>query len=194
MRARAAVTVFIVCVLVFGLGAVAFGQAPSIGRFGSLRRARPPSDSTAARCARFDRLPVGSELRKHQGITFTNTHGSLIVQAAYPGEPFSPPNSILPEPYENPGNRTRATPSALVLAARVTLGDYDGDEDFIYLEAFDSTGALVASDSDFLPAPLEGGIDLFVTSETSNIAYIEFWAEHEGGYNSVYFDNVCFRE
>jgi hypothetical protein len=71
------------------------------------------------------------------------------------------------------------------------MGDYDSDEDTIYLVAYDSSGNVVASDSAVLPATLIGRMSLSVRSSTVNIAYIDFWGVG-ANINSVYFDNVCF--
>jgi len=142
-------------------------------------------------CIRFDGVPENSPLTGYSRVWFTNSDGGLTIVAANPGSPFTGPNSVLPDNYAFVGNRTRATPPRLVSAAQVTLGDFDGDEDTIYLEAYDATGGLVDSDTDVLPLSLNGGIDLHVQSDSTSIAYIEFWGVG-GSENSVYFDNVCF--
>ena len=145
-----------------------------------------------ARCWRFDDLQPGSVLTNYRGASFTNTDGPLRVVEDMPGPPFTAPNSILPDYFYNPGNLTRATPPDLVRGAKVTMGDYDADEDTIYLVAYDSHGNQIDSDTDVLPQTLEGGLWLEVDSDSVGIAYIEFWGEGIGQGNSVYFDNVCF--
>jgi len=142
-------------------------------------------------CLRFDDLPAGSALTTYHSVVFTNTAGGLTVNAAYPGAPFSSPNAVLPDNYSTPGNYSQAKPPVLVRRAAVTMGDYDADQDNIFLNAYDSNGSLVASDTDVVPASLSGGVILTVSSATANIAYITFWGVGTNE-NSVYFDNVCF--
>src|SRR5262249_37587735 len=136
----------------------------------------------------FDELSAGATVGVYRGFRFTNTNGALTVQAQYPGPTFTAPNSVLPDNYFYTGNRTRVTPPELISSVSVTMGDYDSDEDPINLDAYDSNGVLVGSDSDLVPSSLNGGIDLTVTLDTDVIAYAEFWAD-DG--NSVYFDNIC---
>lgn len=141
----------------------------------------------------FDDLLAGSELRFYRGVGFSNSDGPLRVIEDYPGPVFSPPNVILPDQAWTVGNLTRARPPVLVRAARVTLGDWDADEETIYLNAYDTNGALLATDSEVLPETFIGGVNLGVQSDASNIAYIELYGVDPGGANTVYFDNLCFR-
>ena len=140
-------------------------------------------------CLNFDDLNPGTKLTTYGGVTFTNTHGGLTVQATYPGPVFTSPNSVLPDNYNNSGNRNRATFSTLVSQASVTMGDLGADADDLYLEAYDSNGYLVDSDSASIAAGWFGGVNLEVSG--SGIAYVEFWGVGLN-YNSVYFDNLCF--
>jgi len=140
-------------------------------------------------CLNFDDLDPGTPLTTYGGVRFTNTHGGLTVQEAYPGPVFTSPNSVLADSYTSPGNKSRATFSTLVSQVSVTMGDYDADPDDLYLEAYDSNGYLVDSDFTSIPGTLYGGVNLEVSG--SGIAYVEFWGVGLNN-NSVYFDNLCF--
>jgi hypothetical protein len=185
----------ILVVLALGLVAAPSAGAQSAARDGIKalphRHVVPWAAPQAGVCLRFDDLPAGSALTTYHSVVFTNTDGGLTVQDAYPGAPFSSPNAILPDNYSVPGNSSTAKPPVLVRRAAVTMGDYDADQDNVFLNAYDSNGGLVASDTDVVPASLSGGVILTVSSTTANIASITFWGVG-GSENSVYFDNVCF--
>ncbi len=65
------------------------------------------------------------------------------------------------------------------------------DEDFLYLEAYDSSDALLASATEVLPWDLEGGKTISVTA-ASDVKYVKFWGEGLVRQNSVVFDNFSF--
>jgi hypothetical protein len=189
---RSKLLVFLaMCGLLMALGPGASGQSRSADGIGGRDAVAVPTSHSAGACLRFDDLASGTALTVYRDVTFTNTDGGLTVQAQYPGPPFSPPNAVLPDFYSTPGNRSSAMPRRAVKAAAVTLGDYDADEDAIYLEAYDADGNLVASDSAIVPASLNGGIQLHVSVDSAVITRIDFWGVG-GSENSVYFDNVCF--
>jgi len=184
----------ILVALALGLVAAPSAGAQSAARDGIKalpHRTVVPSAPQAGVCLRFDDLQAGSQLTTYHSVVFTNTDGGLSVRADYPGAPFSSPNSILPDNYSVPGNSSTAKPPVLVRRAAVTMGDYDADQDNVFLNAYDSNGTLVASDTDVVPASLSGGVILTVSSATANISYITFWGEGTNA-NSVFFDNVCF--
>jgi hypothetical protein len=149
----------------------------------------PPTEGLT--CLNFDDLAPGTALTTYGGVRFANTHGGLTVQSAYPGPVFTSPNSVLPDNYSSSGNRSRATFSAPVSEASVTMGDYGADSDNLYLKAYDSSNNLVDSDLKSIPSGLGGGVDLLVSG--SNIAYVEFYGRGLNE-NSVYFDNLCFTQ
>jgi hypothetical protein len=181
------------------LGAILAGAAPSAAQaragdlFAASARTTLPAAPTGGACLNFDDLLAGTELRSYHGVRFSNSDGPLRVIDDYPGPAFSPPNVILPDQAWTAGNLTRARPPVLVNAARVTLGDWDADQETIYLNAYDANGTLLATDSEVLPETFIGGVNLAVLSDANDIAFIEFYGADPGGANTVYFDNVCFR-
>jgi hypothetical protein len=149
----------------------------------------PPTEGLT--CLNFDDLAPGTALTTYGGVRFKNTHGGLTVKSAYPGPVFTSPNSVLPDSYSSSGNKSRATFSAPVSEASVTMGDYGADSDDLYLRAYDSSNNLVDSDFTSIPSTLNGGVDLLVSG--SDIAYVEFYGRGVNN-NSVYFDNLCFTQ
>ena len=191
MRGRVVLLLVLALALVPG-GALA--QAPKGAPDGIRARTAGhagQSSPLVGRCLLFDDLTAGSVLTLYRGVQFANSDGPLRVSADYPGPPFTAPNSILPDNYSAAGNHTLAKPPLLVRGAGLTMGDYDSDQDTIYLVAYDTSGGVVGSDSAVLPASLNGGASLSVLSSTANIAYIDFWGVGVNN-NSVFFDNVCF--
>jgi len=167
-------------------------MAPGWARDGLAGTSRVTSaPDLSGKCLLFDDLVVGSHLTVYNGVVFLTSDGPLTVVDDDPGFPFSAPNSILPDNSNTPGNHTMARPAVAVKGAGVTMGDYDGDQDTIYLNAYDKNGNLVKSVSGAVPASLYGGVSLSVKSTTANIAYIDFYGVGTNN-NSVYFDNVCF--
>lgn len=74
----------------------------------------------------------------------------------------------------------------------MALGDYDADNDYIYLNLYDATNTWLASDTDLVPASLWGGKTLSaVAPGGTHVAYAEFWGVGVNN-NSVYFDNFRF--
>ncbi len=142
----------------------------------------------------FDDLAVGDVLSSQYGVlgvVFSNSDGSLRVQEAYPGVPFTSPLSILPDYFETANNKSRADFSlAGITNVSVVLGDFNSDQDSIFLEAYDTFGNLIGSDSAILPWDLSGGKLLSVTTN-SDISYVKFWGVG-GSNNSVYFDNFQY--
>jgi|ERR1041384_5743109 len=191
MRGKLVLPIVVALALVPG-GAVAQGRN---GAADGIRARAPgitgPSSPLVGRCLLFDDLTDGSVLTVYRGVQFANSDGPLRVTANYPGPPFTAPNAILPDNYSVTGNHNLARPPLLVRGAGLTMGDYDSDEDTVYLVAYDSSGGVVGSDSAVVPASLNGGVSLSVLSNTVNIAYIDFWGVGVNN-NSVFFDNVCF--
>jgi hypothetical protein len=135
--------------------------------------------------------PVGVDFGGY-GVTFWDTGTNLLkVTENYPGPPFSPPNSVYN--YNQGGYGWHYWAEFLNAPATyvsVVMGDFDVDAEDIFLVAYDSLGNQVASDSDFLPDTLNGGLELEVAAP--EIAKVEFWGG--GSYpGSVYFDNFVFR-
>jgi hypothetical protein len=78
-----------------------------------------------------------------------------------------------------------------VTSVSVDLGDLGADEDFLYLEAYDSMGMLLGSDNDYLGAGILDMLTLSV-STGSAISYVEFYAVGFNGENNAYADNLSF--
>lgn len=139
----------------------------------------------------FDDLAAGTVLtNQYAGVTFSNPlAGGLFANTATPGPPFSAPMAIQPVNYRASGNYNLAVFDLSATSVSVVMGDFDGDEDVLHLEAYDAGNNLLASDVQVLPAPVNGGLVLSVSA--SNIAYVQFYGRG-GGVNSVYFDNFTF--
>jgi hypothetical protein len=140
----------------------------------------------------FDELAQGTILDTEYvglGVTFSNSSGALIVSTATPGPPFTAPRAVLPQNYSTPGNFSQATFSVPVSFVSVVLGDFNQDADNLFLQLFDASNTLIGSDTDLLPAPVNGG--LLLSASAPNIAYARFFGVGVDN-NSVYFDNFTF--
>ena len=71
----------------------------------------------------------------------------------------------------------------------VDLGDFGDDADQLFLNAYNSSNLLIASDSQLLDAGVTGMLTLNVA--TAGIAYVTFGAVGEG-LSAVYADNLSF--
>jgi hypothetical protein len=194
MRAtRSIPTLLLVAILVSAASPSALARVRDVDSIGPSATRSSLTAPTGGGCLNFDDLLAGTEVKVYQGVRFSNSDGPVRVVEDYPGPAFSPPNVILPDGAREIGNKTRARPPVLVNAARVTLGDWDADEETIYLNAYDMNGNLLAADTDVLPETFIGGVNLGVQTDTNSIAYVEFYGTDPSGTNTVYFDNVCFR-
>jgi hypothetical protein len=120
-------------------------------------------------------------------VVFSNSNGHLTAHEAFPGDPFSPPISILPTFYYVSGNKSRAQFSVGgVNYVSIVMGDFDDDEDSIYLQAYGHADNLLVEDADTVPEWLYGGRTLSVSAP--DISYVDFWGTGLNN-NSVYFDN-----
>jgi hypothetical protein len=184
------ISLLAVCLTLFAFSAFAANQDGTEG-VSQVPPAGEQNESidSAPTCLNFDNLSAESVLTTYGGVTFTNTHGTLRVKAAYPGPVFSSPNAVLPDNYTSSGNRTRATFASPVSYVSVTMGDWGADSDNLYLRAYNSSNNLIDSDAATIPSSLYGGVDLEVSA--AGIAYVEFYGVGLNN-NSVYFDNLCF--
>ena len=143
----------------------------------------------------FDELSNGSILANQysgQGVVFSNSDGNLIAQNATPGSPFTSPIAILPQNYSANNNKNRADFSVSVTDVSVVMGDYNADQDNIYLYAYDSLNNLIASDSDIIESWLYGGKTVSVNAPAGKgIDYVTFYGIGISN-NSVYFDNFGY--
>ena len=95
-------------------------------------------------------------------------------------------NSVLD--YDNYGSKVAF--SSAVYDVTVFVGDYDADDDPIYLNAYDSLDNLIASSTITLPYTLTGGENISLSS-LSAISYVTFFSgsPYPG---SVYWDNIQY--
>jgi hypothetical protein len=136
-----------------------------------------------------DGTPVGVDFGGY-GVTFWNdTTNSLQVTMAYPGPPFTAPSSVIDYAGFTGSHNFADFLNGPATYVSVCMGDNDQDEDLVYLEAYDSGGNLVASDSGVVPDYLYGGVTLEVSAP--EIASVKFWSDGQGP-GSVYFDNFEF--
>jgi hypothetical protein len=140
----------------------------------------------------FDGVPVGTPVGYDflgSGVSFSNdTTNALKVTRDCPGPPFSAPKSVIDiNGFMNSHNCAEFLHKTATYVS-VCMGDYDADEDSVYLEAYDSGGGLLASDSGVVPWDLNGGVTLSISA--TGIAYVKFWSEGKCP-GSVYFDNFA---
>jgi hypothetical protein len=135
-----------------------------------------------------DGTPVGNDFGGY-GVDFWNdTTNTLTVAENTMGYPFSAPNAVIDwNGYSNSHNFAKfiGLPANYVT---VVMGDYGADEEYLYLEAYDSSDTLVASDDAYITGSEYGAI---LEVSAGEIAWVKFWSE--GPYpGSVYFDNFGF--
>ena len=127
------------------------------------------------------------------GVTFDNSGGGEFdVQDCTLLPDFTCGNALLNIPYANIGNKVVATfdePSTCEVS--VSLGDYNADEDDLYLIAYDEDDQVLDSDMFNNPSSSFAGTTLSVEDPGCRISYVEFYGVG-GNQNSVYWDNFCF--
>ena len=127
------------------------------------------------------------------GVAFDNSGGDSFNVSTVSLQPDFSGNAVLNSPYTDLGNRTIATFVTLTNFVSVTMGDYDADDDNLYLNAYDNLNNLITSDFFFNPAASSAGKTLSVLSSSWNIARVEFYGVGANN-NSVYWDNFTFNE
>lgn len=118
------------------------------------------------------------------GVTLTRGPSTLVIsdpprglsERGIKGEPFS-------------GGEYRADFAEDTTFVSIDLGDFGGDEDTLYLRAFDFLGNLIDSASEVLARSTEGLRTLEVTGGA--IAYVLFGSSGDFE-SSVYADNLSF--
>ena len=135
----------------------------------------------------FESTPTGYYSSLTIGaVTFSYLGGGFDVTSACPGSPICG-NALLGNPYGSAA--FNATIAGGTSSFSIGFGDFNSDAETGYLEAFDSLGNSLDSDSAFIPGSLYGGATLAVSSGSPNIAYVRFWTG--GDYpGSVYWDNA----
>lgn len=114
----------------------------------------------------------------------------IIVTPFAPGPNFSG-NSIQSGPFVS-ASPFRADFSILgVRGVSVTLGDYNGDPDNLFVRAFNSLGTLLDEVAFALPSTTFGGPTLSVSSASEDIAYVLFGSTGTFS-NSVFADNFSY--
>ncbi|MBN1787997.1 MAG: PEP-CTERM sorting domain-containing protein [Sedimentisphaerales bacterium] len=121
-------------------------------------------------------------------VKFTNNMGNLLVTNDIPGPELSGTHSVLGPVTHDIAERYIA--NILVPGINfvsVVMGDYDADDDPLYLEAYNATGQLIGSDYKLLAKDIFGGPKLSV-STLEDIAYVHFYSGRPYP-GSVFFDN-----
>lgn len=135
----------------------------------------------------FDSLAVGTDIRGagtvNSDVTFSSASDLLVTNSDPSG---SGSLTILPSV---PRDAIRADFNIPVGGVSVELGDFNGDSETVFLEAYDSSNTLIALDSEFLSAAFVGMEALSVSS--ANIAYV---IVRSGGVfpNSVFMNNFTY--
>lgn len=142
------------------------------------------------------------------GISFDNigADGFLVVSPPSLGPGFSG-NAIYNLYSGTLGSSTVATFDVPVTSFSVTMGDAGGDEDHLYLFAYDEYGVSLFRDeygnplpSDYGHIPQDSNASPTLSVIGASIAWVEFYGMGvltvDGSVtntgNSVYWDNVCF--
>jgi hypothetical protein len=125
------------------------------------------------------------------GVSFSQTDGRTIFTYntfGVPGPQFDGQGMAGTDPFYGPGS-FRADFGSLVNTVSVVMGDWNGDDDSLFLNAYDAGGILLGGDTDFIDSTVMGGPKLSVS--VPGIQYVLFGST--GTYNnSVYFDVFTF--
>lgn len=127
------------------------------------------------------------------GVTFSNTTGgSNVVATNIPGATGL--SGIVLGVSQVQATKVRADFETGVLGVAINIGDNNGDNDDVFLEAYDSGNNLLDSDTMFISSGSSNAPVLSVSSGTANIAYVLMWGE--GGFStpktfSVGIDNMA---
>lgn len=135
----------------------------------------------------FEGFAPGTDIRGAGVVNTDVTFSSASILAVTSSDPSgSSSRTIL---ASTPRDAIRADFNIAVGDVSVDLGDYNADSETIHLEAYDSSDALIAFDSKFIPAPFIGMEGLSVSA--ANIAYV---IVHSTGIypNSVFMDNFSY--
>lgn len=84
----------------------------------------------------------------------------------------------------------RATIAGGTSFVSIDLGDYNADDDSLFLRLYDSNDVLLASASDFIPSTFTGMVTL--SASAAGTAYAVFGGVGFGGESNVYSDNFAF--
>jgi hypothetical protein len=146
----------------------------------------------AATVIDFESTPTGTYSSLVYGpvtISFLAGSGTFNVDNQTPGPPISQHNLI--SFFTNPGSGSfQATFTGGASSVSIGMGDYNADDDEGHLRAYDAANNLLASDIILVPASVNGGATLTVSSSTS-IDRVE-WNETGSFAGAVYWDNLTY--
>jgi len=124
-------------------------------------------------------------------ITYTGGNGDFNIEVANPGSPISGKSLI--SFRANPG----AAPFLVTFNAgtnitsfSIGVGDFNADVDNTYLEVYDSSWNLLASDFYQNPASKNGG-DYLTAVTSAAIKYVKFW-DTDPFAGAVYWDEMSY--
>ena len=137
----------------------------------------------------FEDVAVGAHSSiSYSWVEFTDNLGNLTVSEGIPGPEFGGEKCVSGLWTHSPNERYKAD---LLVAGinfvSVVMGDYDADDDPLYLEAYNSSDQLIGSDYDYIGPDVYGGPTLSV-STAEDIAYVHFFSGLPNP-GTVYFDN-----
>jgi hypothetical protein len=136
----------------------------------------------------FSGVPDGSlDSYSEGGVTFTATDGGDVTGSFYGDTPNGTRGLI--SVNSSPFAPLRADIAGGAGFVSVDIGDFDGDDDDLFLEAYDAADMLIDSDAVMIDASFIGMVTLSVTG--SGIAYVIYGGVGLNG-SSVYTDNFCF--
>lgn len=124
------------------------------------------------------------------GVQFSipDPGANVVVSMYVPGPDLTGSKTAKGDPFTH--SPFHAAFSGTVNFVSVALGDFDADDDNLFLTAYDSGNNVLSTSSAFLSATVNGGPTLSVSSVTP-IAYVDFGST--GTYpSSVFFDNFTF--
>jgi len=136
----------------------------------------------------FESMPAG-ELPSYteQGVTFTAPGGPNVTATVFGNTPNGTKGIIDSTGF--PWVPTRADILGGAIAVSVDIGDFDGDADDLFLQAFSAGNLLLDVDLVTIPIPFVGMVTLSVAAP--DIAYVIFGGVGVGG-SSVYSDNFTW--
>jgi hypothetical protein len=128
------------------------------------------------------------------GVSFDNTGGSQFeIRSLNNGlQPdFTYPMAIINNPYNVLGDATIATFAELTDFVSITMGDFNADEDSLYLLAFDASDNQIDDAFFANPSSSYAGHTLSVSAASPSISWVKFYGVGSNN-NSVFWDNFSF--
>ena len=151
-------------------------------------------DFNGIREGRYDQGTFNSLLGPDHYVEFSG--GTFVADFYATEESLRLPRSMVIRTYYTGTEDFGATRAAFANPTdfvSVDMGDFGGDEDRLFLNAYDARGNLLDSANSVLGAGVAGSLTLSVSA--ANIAYVLFGSTTTGDYpNSIYWDNFTFNE